>query len=786
MIADPDDPGCCSIPQCDPGTGQTVTGMTGKVTGFGTLPTSVTGTPIYGTYTPVPRTNTCVYKGVAYASGQRWRDGCDYSCECLDGITGRYECVEICATYPNPDGCPMVREPLNPCCLVPSCTPDPQATPVPAPTPYPLQVSTLVPQTAFCMYQGRPYKQYAEWHDGCDLNCRCEDATLNQINCDQRCPDYANFPQMCRLMTDPNDACCHIPLCVPTPGATPSPNMTVTGVRGTFTGNSGTPTDPNKQDTCVYHGVTYNQGDSWMDGCSYNCTCEGKGRGLYACIERCNRYPVVPQGCRLTSDRNDACCEVLDCSPGAFLSPTPSPRPGYGSSTIVPRLADMCVYNGQTYRQDQVWYDGCSLLCTCDDASNNFYTCRNRCPQYEAVDRSCVMIPDPLDPTCCTTPNCPLLQPGPLPTPGPVTVTQSPGRLVGIGMVPTPTPMVTPEFYTGTTPVPPTPQPGCMYKGQLYRQTDQWSDGCDWNCECLDENSGLFNCTSRCPAHYFNNLPQQCVLVEDPKDACCSIPYCDFIHPTPFPNGLPTLVPGQAPINITGTATGTQGANDVCVYGGSFFRQGESWNDGCDLSCVCDDAAKGFYTCRQRCGDYLSLPDTCKYITDPSDQCCLIPSCIPPNNPTPTTGNGNTVAPNYVITPAPPMVFTGRGGQPQQPNGPGSTGYSSQTYQQSQDFDDGCLYKCTCVDALYGKFRCTERCAKYKNLPPSCRLVEDPNDICCQVPECPTPIPTLPTTTSPATPTSTRTTKSTLPLTPAPTSAVTLSPSSTTSTMVPP
>ena len=46
----------------------------------------------------------------------------------------------------------------------------------------------------------------------------------------------------------------------------------------------------------------------------------------------------------------------------------------------------------------------------------------------------------------------------------------------------------------------------------------------------------------------------------------------------------------------------------------------------------------------------------------------------PSSNPTPTPG------PNSVIIPAPPMTFTGRGGQPQQPDGPGSsnTGYNSE------------------------------------------------------------------------------------------------------------
>lgn len=37
----------------------------------------------------------CVYKGKAYSQGMKWRDGCDYNCECQDGMTGRYVCTEM-------------------------------------------------------------------------------------------------------------------------------------------------------------------------------------------------------------------------------------------------------------------------------------------------------------------------------------------------------------------------------------------------------------------------------------------------------------------------------------------------------------------------------------------------------------------------------------------------------------------------------------------------------------------------------------------------------------------
>ena len=35
----------------------------------------------------------CVYKGTTYQQGQKWQDGCNYNCECTDGMTGHYTCT---------------------------------------------------------------------------------------------------------------------------------------------------------------------------------------------------------------------------------------------------------------------------------------------------------------------------------------------------------------------------------------------------------------------------------------------------------------------------------------------------------------------------------------------------------------------------------------------------------------------------------------------------------------------------------------------------------------------
>lgn len=36
----------------------------------------------------------CFYKNTIHKKGDRWQDGCDYICECMDDMTGRYRCTE--------------------------------------------------------------------------------------------------------------------------------------------------------------------------------------------------------------------------------------------------------------------------------------------------------------------------------------------------------------------------------------------------------------------------------------------------------------------------------------------------------------------------------------------------------------------------------------------------------------------------------------------------------------------------------------------------------------------
>ena len=47
-----------------------------------------------------------------------------------------------------------------------------------------------------------------------------------------------------------------------------------------------------------------------------------------------------------------------------------------------------------------------------------------------------------------------------------------------------------------------------------------------------------------------------------------------------------------------------------CMYNGVPFTQGQTWNDGCDLTCSCENATTGYYRCSTRyvCG-FLNIFD---------------------------------------------------------------------------------------------------------------------------------------------------------------------------------
>jgi len=66
----------------------------------------------------------CLYHGMEYKQADRWNDGCDYECSCMDAATNRVVCTEKCTTWAMTSqltGCKLVKED-NECCMRLECS----------------------------------------------------------------------------------------------------------------------------------------------------------------------------------------------------------------------------------------------------------------------------------------------------------------------------------------------------------------------------------------------------------------------------------------------------------------------------------------------------------------------------------------------------------------------------------------------------------------------------------------------------------------------------------------
>ncbi|XP_022116637.2 putative epidermal cell surface receptor isoform X2 [Pieris rapae] len=84
----------------------------------------------------------------------------------------------------------------------------------------------------------------------------------------------------------------------------------------------------------------------------------------------------------------------------------------------------------------------------------------------------------------------------------------------------------------------PTTTEVCRYGNESYHVGAKWDIGCEQICTC--ERNSVVTCKPRC-----NRMPQsdQCINVQDPKDACCEVQICDVsqdVHEEPIDNSTVT------------------------------------------------------------------------------------------------------------------------------------------------------------------------------------------------------------------------------------------------------
>ncbi|WAR11991.1 CO6A5-like protein, partial [Mya arenaria] len=672
----------------------------------------------YGKTDELPKpgpSDRCVFGGKLYEQGNTWNTSCDTQCTCENAIYGYYRCVNTCPTYNNiPKGCTLVKaagdccstvqcqsgmtqvrptlpsgetpppgtggtgfvpptlgrcpsypnlapschlvvDPNDECCKRPDCTPDPVTHQIPiqipvflpatqnhvgvAPPAYSQLISgqytaevTLYPPgitpapptvnpnnvhpggVGYCTYNGQKYTQGQTWEDGCNFNCICDDASRGHYQCTEnyqctcedakenvyrcltRCPEYANVDETCTFLPDPKDpSCCQMPSC---------PSFTTTNYNGP---------EPTPAPTGTFIGTGLGTGGGFTLSIQHsdliitNPTCSL----LRQHVNGCPRYTNIPEYCVLVTDFANPCCKKPRCNfppetstmRGTATPPTGTTRP----ATPPPPGQTAAPTTGAPIN----WINSYELMKA------------NLCASYDNAPATCRMVTDPSD-SCCLVPVC-SPEPGstPAPVPGQSTTpynvpTAPPGEVTGSANVPTP--------KTGETPAP-------LSKCQKYvelpsncRLARDPTNPCCQVPECGNPTPAPLytpapnpNPTtpqpSECP--HYAALPKECRLVPSSSDPlCCKEPKCEFVNtknqtsgyltpPTPPPGVIdggvatptppPTLAPspGYVPPSTTPGPIG-------CMYNGVLFKQGETWNDGCDLQCVCEDQMTNVYRCRDR------------------------------------------------------------------------------------------------------------------------------------------------------------------------------------------
>ncbi|XP_076113279.1 uncharacterized protein LOC143080963 [Mytilus galloprovincialis] len=429
-----------------------------------------------------------------------------------------------------------------------------------------------------CVYiDGSQHSNGSHWYDACDYTCECEDSIINFYNCTARCKVYSSLPSICTLEQDPADSCCQIPDCgayTPITGnkftgniPTKKFNLVPIGTHSVFYGSR---QNPNAlQEACIYKNNVYKQGMSWDDECNYVCTCLNGQKGLYRCISKCPAYPALPSYCKKNMVPGQ-CCPVLSCDIPGFgimdpdpqlvpnqaptkigLPQTPAPTslvsiiqidpypsqnstggiPGGGYPIKPDQIAginNQCVYKNKVYNKGESWDIDCDFTCTCVDGSTGYYECKPWCPTYNNLPPQCFTTT--VMGKCCKTIQC-VTKDGSIVKPNaqfPVVGSYT-GGFSGFR------PGVSYKPGVNTTSV---DGLGCMYKGQLHQAGDEWDDGCDFHCKCLDSKTGRYQCTEQCPE--FTRLPSLCELIPV-SGQCCKRLQCRT--PTTVAPGVVTPTP---------------------------------------------------------------------------------------------------------------------------------------------------------------------------------------------------------------------------------------------------
>ncbi|WAR30029.1 hypothetical protein MAR_003597 [Mya arenaria] len=85
-------------------------------------------------------------------------------------------------------------------------------------------------------------------------------------------------------------------------------------------------------------------------------------------------------------------------------------------------------------------------------------------------------------------------------------------------------------------------------------------------------------------------------------------------------------------LDVTGCRRNPQFCHDALLAEQLFHKrhhlphQSQTWRDGCDYKCECNDASMGRYRCTNLCVVW-NLPPTCHWDAPAPGKCCQTPNC---------------------------------------------------------------------------------------------------------------------------------------------------------------
>ncbi|XP_053375394.1 uncharacterized protein MAL13P1.304-like [Mercenaria mercenaria] len=447
-----------------------------------------------------------------------------------------------------------------------------------------------------CFYKGAFH--HGNWTDGCEFNCTCLDTDKGHYKCHTRCPVYPQLPPGCVLKLPIGEECCQQPDCsaVTVPytinnnnnndngnnnnisnnenngynnsdnnGSSDETNSTkIEDLIGSF--NNASITEYGEQTGCFYKGK-YHYGN-WTDGCEFNCSCEDPVLGTYRCRKRCREYTELEPGCTLKLPSDNECCRIPECN----------------STNTATNTSDTYVNNIRNNK-------------------NDFHSIKpNIHSNYKTT-----------------------------------TTTTLPPIIVGVTRT-TSLPEIFPSKVANGNQLTKTIDTEVVgYK--LLNKTNKTNTK-DAEVLSATETEKLAIIFSRFgPVRLFTVAKNNDVIYanKDRKDTTIDSATANGILPGQQ-NVIPKSEKGftnrtnDQRDNITGT--GESSANishintgGVCRYRGINFTQDEQWFDGCNFTCVCENASRGLYKCRSRCPVYKALPYGCAMRRSSVDNCCLVPDC---------------------------------------------------------------------------------------------------------------------------------------------------------------